>query len=101
MTVKDIRTIIGENNKNTEIKWNVAKNTKSEIRLTNSYDKCVEFIIRVKEEDGDKYAKITEENAGIKAYYSIGDDRYDDFASEEEALRECVKSAVKMFYIYY
>lgn len=47
MTKKQILDVINKENENTEIKWEVVKNTHNLIVLTNDYDKDIEFKIEV------------------------------------------------------
>ena len=100
MTKKQILNIINKENENTEIKWEVIKNTRSLIVLTNDYDKDIEFKIEVLDENDIKITDVNRwvHNIGLLLF---GTDRWSDFSDRECGLRKAIKLAVEHFYYYY
>lgn len=100
MTKEQILKIINKENENSEIKWEVIKNTRSLIVITNDYDKDIEFKIEVSAKNNIIITDVNGwmHNIGILLY---GTDRWSDFSELECGLRKAIKLAVEHFYYYY
>lgn len=100
MTKKQILKVINKENKNSEIKWKVIKNTRNLIVLTNDYDKDIKFKIEVL---GKNDIKVTDVNGWITKIGLLlcGTDRWCDFSDMECGLRKAIKLVVQHFYYYY
>ena len=94
MTKTMIKEIINGVNTNKDIKWDVVENTSEKIVLTNSYDKCVKFTIKI----GDEFITIKDDHIGHAVdYLSKGDTRYDDYKNDTDGVRLAIKATVNHF----
>lgn len=102
MTNTNIKNIINEANTNKDIKWSIVKNTKTEITLTNSYDKCVNYSIKVKHQDGEEWIVARDNHMGCRVAMLLqGDDRWSDYADTEHGIQMAIEAAVRNFnYVY-
>nr|DAE72251.1 MAG TPA: hypothetical protein [Caudoviricetes sp.] len=100
MTKEQILKIINKENENSEIKWEVVKNTRSLIVITNNYDKDIEFKIEVSTKNNIIITDVNGwiHNIGVLLY---GTDRWSDFSEMECGLRKAIKLVVEHFYYYY
>lgn len=98
MTNTDIRRIISMANTNESIHWSIAKNTDTEIVLTNDYDKCVNYSIRVKHDDDDEWIVVKDNHMNSTVTMLCkGLNFWDDYAVTEHGLALAVEAAVKNF----
>ena len=93
MTNAHIKTIIGAVNTNKDIKWEIAENTPEKIVLTNSYDKCVKFTIKI----GDEFITIKDDHGTRCDYLSKGDTRWDDYKNNIDGIHLAIRSTVNYF----
>lgn len=98
MTKTNILEIIKENNVNKEITWNITKNTKSEVIITNNYDDNIEFSIVIEEVGINLYDNL--ENK-MFSYLIKGTSIYDDYSYDEVGLSMAIKKVVRHFYNVY
>ena len=94
MTKANIKAIIAGANTNKDIKWDVAENTPEKIVLTNSYDKCVKYTIKISED----CITVRDNHMGTAvAYLFKGDSRFDDYNNDDDGLRIAITAAVRNF----
>ena len=98
MTKTDILSIINENNVNNEIIWNVEKNTKKEIIISNDYMGGVKFSIKIVEKD---IEIVDETQKSIVTYLIQGHEFYCDFENQEVGIENAVAKIVRYFYYVY
>lgn len=98
MTKAEIKSIINGVNTNKDIKWNVEENTLEKIVLTNSYDKCVKFTIKI----GADCITVRDNHMGNAVEYLLkGDSRYDDYNNDIDGVRRATKATVNYFNLTY
>ena len=86
-------TIIGVNT-NKDIKWDVAENTPERIVLTNSYDKCVKFTIKI----GADCITVRDDHMFHAVEYLLkGDSRFDDYNNDIDGIKLAIKATVNYF----
>ena len=94
MTKSSILAHINATNTNKDIKWYVVDNTDNKIVLTNSYDKCVKFVIEIYDDHiyvGDRHMCEC-----VEALFK-GDSRWDDYKDDETGILLALKAAVNYF----
>ena len=98
MTNVEIRIAINNANTNKDIRWSIVKNTPTEIVLTNSYDKCVNFSIRVDHDDDDEWVIVRDNHMETTVgLFCKGLNIWDDYNTTEQGLTMGVESAVRNF----
>ena len=94
MTKSSILAHINASNTNKDIKWYILERTDEKIVLTNSYDKCVKFTIKI-ENDG---IHIVDDHMIYSVGYLLkGDTRWDDCNDDETGIWLALKSTVNYF----
>ena len=94
MTKAEIKSIIIGVNTNKDIIWNVEENTPEKIVLTNNYDKCVKFTIKI----GTDCITVRDDHMGDAVEYLLkGDSRYDDYNNDIDGVRLAIKATVNHF----
>ena len=87
------QTIIGVNT-NKDIKWYVAEKTADKIVLTNSYDKCVKFTIKI----GADCITVHDDHMFYAVEYLLkGDSRFDDYNNDIDGIKLAIEAAVNYF----
>lgn len=101
MKKTDIMEIINAENTNKDIKWSIVENTETNITLTNSYDKSVNFTITVKHDDEEWIAVRDNHMNRNVAGFLKGDSKWDDYRDTETGLKLGIEAAVSYFnYMY-
>ena len=94
MTKSSILAHINAANTNKDIKWYIVDKTDDQIVLTNSYDKCVKFVIYI--EDDFTIARDEHMDTGV-VFLSKGDSCWDDYKDDETGILLALKAAVNYF----
>lgn len=98
MTNSTIKNIINGVNTNPDINWGIALNTPYKIVLTNSYDKCVNYSIRVHHQDGDEWISVRDNHMDrLVGCYLHGHDIYSDYTYIEHGIQMAIEEAVENF----
>lgn len=88
-----LHTIINVN-ANKDIKWDVIEKTPEKIVLTNSYDACVKFTIKI----GDDCITVRDNHMGDAVTYLFkGDSRFDDYNNDLDGIMLAIKATVHYF----
>ncbi len=102
MTKTEIMRAITESNTNKDIKWSILKNMNTEIVLTNSYDPCVNYSIKVCSDSGDEWVGIRDNH--MKSTVGVltrGYTRWDDYKDTEHGIKMGIAMAVRNFHSTY
>ena len=94
MTKSSILAYINAANTNKSIKWYIVEKTDDKIVLTNSYDTCVKFTIKIA---NDGIIVVDDHMVHSVCYLLKGDNRWDDYAEDEDGILLALKSAVNYF----
>ena len=94
MTNTAIKAIIEKANTNHEVKWSIVYNDNGIIELTNSYDKCISYSIRLASFDNEEYVLVTNNHldSTVDSFWH-GVDYYDT----EHGITLGIKTAVGNF----
>jgi len=98
MTNTAIKTTIDKANTNKDIRWSIVHNANGIVTLTNDYDKCISYSIRVASFDNEEYILVTNnhlESTVGSFWYGV------DYYDLEDGIALGIKTAVRNFnYIY-
>ena len=94
MTSMDIVRLVDKVNTNKQIRWEVLENEPNKIVLTNSYDKCVKFTIKVVD---DGITVLDNHMLYGVAYLCKGKSRWDDYQDDAEGVRLAITTTVDYF----
>lgn len=94
MTSMDIVRLIDKVNTNKQIRWEVLENEPNKIVLTNNYDKCVKFTIKVVD---DGITVLDNHMLSGVAYLCKGESRCDDYQDDAEGVRLAITTTVDYF----
>ena len=102
MTNIAIKDIINATNTNRQIVWDIAVNTPYKIVLTNSYDNCVSYSIKVGREGQDQWISVRDNHMDKTVAFFIGDEsNWGDYTETEQGVKMAIESAVRNFnYMY-
>lgn len=100
MLVKDIMNVI-KNCKNNYVKWSVVDKRKDRIELTNDYDKCVKFVIKIEKNELGEHITVRDEHMQKLVALFYKDDFFDDYESTDEGIKQAIQSCVHHFNYYY
>lgn len=98
MTIADVMTLIGEHNENEDVEWYVSDWTARTMVLTNSYHKCIKFIIKIY--DDRIIVRDCNMKTGICCLFK-GNDWWNDYKNDYFGLRLAIAETVKYFNIAY
>lgn len=98
MTKANIMEVINLSNNNKSIKWSILENTATKIVLTNDYDKCVNFSISVKNDDGEEYIEAKDNHMGSTVCLLLqGDRRWHDYTETNQGIIIAIEHVVEHF----
>ena len=98
MTNTNIMQVINTHNTNKNIKWSILKNTDTEIVLTNSYDKCVNYSVKVCSDSEDEWVGVKDNHMrSTVCVLTRGYTRWDDYKETEHGIAMALAAAVENF----
>lgn len=100
MLVKDIMSVV-KDCKNNHAKWSVIDSREDRIELTNDYDTCVKYVIKVDRDEYGEHIEVRDEHMQRFVALLCKGDSFDDYESTDEGLKQAIRCCVRSFNYYY